>query len=92
MTPRVALGADHGGLALKNELVAHLDDRYDVADLGAYHFHPDDDYPDITQEVAQAVNRVCPTPCSCIPHTREWPGCISGWSIAATAPSDSTCQ
>ena len=51
----LAMGADHGGLALKNELVAHLGDRYDIVDLGADRFHPDDDYPDVTREVAQAV-------------------------------------
>ena len=51
----VAMGADHGGLALKNELVAYLGSRYDIVDLGAHHFHPDDDYPDVVQEVAQAV-------------------------------------
>ena len=49
----VAMGADHGGIAPKNELVAHLGDRYDIVGLGAHHFHPDDDYPDVTQEVAQ---------------------------------------
>ena len=45
----VAMGADHGGLALKKELVAHLGDRYGIVDLGAHHFHPDDDYSDVTQ-------------------------------------------
>ena len=51
----VAMGADHGGLALKNELVAHLGDRYEIVDLGAHNFDPDDDYPDFTREVARAV-------------------------------------
>ena len=51
----VAMGADHGGLALKNELVNHLSDRYEIVDLGAHRFDADDDYPDFTQQVAYAV-------------------------------------
>ncbi len=51
----VAIGADHGGFALKNELIARLSNRYDVLDLGAHQFDFDDDYPDVTEKVAQAV-------------------------------------
>ncbi len=51
----VAIGADHGGLALKNELFTRLRAWFDVADLGAHAFNPDDDYPDFVLPVARAV-------------------------------------
>ena len=51
----VALGADHGGFALKTELAARLKDNYDILDLGAHTFVPTDDYPDFAKEVAQTV-------------------------------------
>jgi ribose 5-phosphate isomerase B len=52
---RVAIGADHGGFLLKNELVERLREQYDVADLGAHKLDPDDDYPDFAEAVAKAV-------------------------------------
>lgn len=52
---RVAVGADHGGFLLKNELVERLSSLYDVVDLGAHKFDPDDDYPDFAEAVACAV-------------------------------------
>ena len=52
---RVALGADHGGYSLKNELLARLQGQYDILDLGAHKFDRDDDYPDFAEAVAQAV-------------------------------------
>ncbi|MBI4302745.1 MAG: RpiB/LacA/LacB family sugar-phosphate isomerase [Chloroflexi bacterium] len=55
MKLRVALGADHGGFAMKNELIARLGSEYEVSDLGATKFEPDDDYPDFARAVAQAV-------------------------------------
>jgi len=51
----VALGADHGGFVLKNELLARLRGQYDISDLGAHKYDPDDDYPDFAEAVAQAV-------------------------------------
>ena len=51
----VALGADHGGFVLKNELLARLQGQYDISDLGAYKYDRDDDYPDFAEAVAQAV-------------------------------------
>ncbi len=52
----IAIGADHGGFALKGQ-IAHLlrEDGHEVLDLGASVFDPDDDYPDFAQQVAQAV-------------------------------------
>ena len=55
MKLRVALGADHGGFSLKNELVARLPETCEVLDLGASAFDQDDDYPDFALAVAQAV-------------------------------------
>jgi len=52
---RVALGADHGGFVLKNELLARLQGQYDISDLGAPKYDPDDDYPDFAEAVAEAV-------------------------------------
>lgn len=51
----VALGADHGGFTLKNELVIRLHETCEILDLGAHTFDPDDDYPDFALAVAQAV-------------------------------------
>ena len=55
MKLRVALGADHGGFALKRELMQRLAVKYDFVDLGAHHFDSNDDYPDFVRPVASAV-------------------------------------
>ena len=55
MTLRVVISADHGGFALKNELLSRLADKYEISDLGAYVFEPNDDYPDFAFATAQAV-------------------------------------
>jgi ribose 5-phosphate isomerase B len=55
MKPTIALGADHGGFALKNELAKRLHQKYGVIDLGAHQLDPDDDYPDFSLAVARAV-------------------------------------
>jgi RpiB/LacA/LacB family sugar-phosphate isomerase len=58
-TPSVinfALGADHGGLELKETLKAFLRERgLTVSDFGATTKDPVDDYPDFAKLVAQAV-------------------------------------
>ncbi|UCH42843.1 MAG: RpiB/LacA/LacB family sugar-phosphate isomerase, partial [Dehalococcoidales bacterium] len=51
----VAIGADHGGFALKNELVERLRADYDITDLGAKTLDSGDDYPDFAEAVARAV-------------------------------------
>jgi ribose 5-phosphate isomerase B len=53
---RVALGADHGGFEMKNEMAAWLSHEHEVVDVGAHAFDPDDDYPDFAQAVACAVS------------------------------------
>jgi ribose 5-phosphate isomerase B len=55
MKLRVALGADHGGFTLKNELVTRLRPAYDILDVGAHTLDSGDDYPDFSKTVAQAV-------------------------------------
>jgi len=52
---RVALGADHGGYSLKNELLARLRGQYDILDMGAHKYDPEDDYPDFAEAVSKAV-------------------------------------
>lgn len=56
MTQLVALGADHGGFPLKEELLPWMKGQgYEVLDVGAHSFDPSDDYPDFAYAVAQAV-------------------------------------
>ncbi|MCL0044457.1 ribose 5-phosphate isomerase B [Dehalococcoidia bacterium] len=53
---RIAIGSDHAGYPVKEELVAHLKWLgHQVDDLGAHHFDPEDDYPDFAKSVAQAI-------------------------------------
>ncbi len=56
MSLTLALGADHGGFTLKEELLPWLRGLgYQVQDLGAYSLDPDDDFPDFAHPVAQMV-------------------------------------
>ena len=53
---KIALGADHHGVALKAEVAAFLEGSgHEVLDLGAHEVIPDDDYPDRSAPVARAV-------------------------------------
>jgi RpiB/LacA/LacB family sugar-phosphate isomerase len=52
---RVALGVDHRGFAIKEDLLALLEeDRHEVLDLGT-HSTDSVDYPDISKAVGEAV-------------------------------------
>lgn len=54
-TQRLAIGADHGGLELKNALVDYLSEQgHEVADLGT-HSKESVDYPDFADAVAEQV-------------------------------------
>ncbi|MFH1382976.1 MAG: ribose 5-phosphate isomerase B [Chloroflexota bacterium] len=55
MKLRIAIGADHGGFALKNELLSRLKDNYEITDVGAYTFDANDDYPDFVLRVTDAI-------------------------------------
>ena len=53
---RVAVGADHGGFPLKDEIAGLLRSQgHEPLDLGAHSLDPDDDYPDFARAVAGAV-------------------------------------
>ena len=55
-TMRVGIATDHGGFALKQELVARLRGAgNDIADFGAHDLNAADDYPDFVIPLAQAV-------------------------------------
>ena len=52
----VGIATDHGGFALKKELVAHLRiDSHEVIDFGAHTLTEGDDYPDFVIPLAVAV-------------------------------------
>ena len=53
---RVGLATDHGGFALKEELLAQLRTAgHEIIDFGAHSLTPDDDYPDFVTPLARAV-------------------------------------
>ena len=55
---KIAVGADHAGLPLKDDIIEVIEGLgHEVIDLGAYEFDPDDDYPDLAAPVARAVSR-----------------------------------
>jgi len=52
----VGIATDHGGSALKDDLIARLRAAgHEVVDFGADTLSPDDDYPDFVIPLAQAV-------------------------------------
>ena len=53
---RVAIGADHGGYALKDELKTFLQSLgHEMIDVGAHTLDPADDFPDFTRPLAESV-------------------------------------
>jgi ribose 5-phosphate isomerase B len=53
---RVGIATDHGGFALKEELVAQLRAAgHEVVDFGAHSLRAADDYPDFVVPLAEAV-------------------------------------
>ena len=53
---RVAIGADHGGYALKDELKQFLQSLgHEMIDFGAHALDPADDFPDFTRPLAESV-------------------------------------
>ena len=53
---QIAIGVDHGGFSLKEELTQAIRAAgHDVRDLGACEYNADDDYPDFALGVARAV-------------------------------------
>jgi ribose 5-phosphate isomerase B len=53
---KVGIATDHGGFALKEELIAKLRATgHEVTDFGAHSLTPGDDYPDFVVPLADAV-------------------------------------
>ena len=53
---RVAIGADHGGFPIKDELKSFVESLgHEVVDVGAYEMDPADDFPDFAKPLAAAV-------------------------------------
>jgi ribose 5-phosphate isomerase B len=53
---RIGIAADHGGYALKEQLVSRLHaSRYEVIDFGNHELASADDYPDFVVPLAHAV-------------------------------------
>jgi len=52
---KIALGSDHGGLSLKNEIIKHLESKnIQITDFGTY-TEDSCDYPDYALKVAEEV-------------------------------------
>ena len=52
---KIAIGCDHGALALKNKMVAHLEDKgFEVKDFGTYTLDSCD-YPEFAAAAARSV-------------------------------------
>ena len=53
---QIGIAADHGGFALKEEIISVLRSKgYDVLDYGAHSLKQDDDYPDFVIPLARAA-------------------------------------
>jgi ribose 5-phosphate isomerase B len=53
---RIAIGADHAGFTMKQDLAAQIRELgHEVLDLGAHQPEPSDDYPDFAEAVGIAV-------------------------------------
>lgn len=53
---RIAIGADHAGFMMKEELAAEIRKLgHDLLDVGAHHEDPSDDYPDFAEAVGKAL-------------------------------------
>ena len=71
---KISIGCDHGALALKNTVVAHLTKKgFEVKDFGTY--TPDScDYPDFAAAAAKAVaNGECDKALCCAPPASVCP-------------------
>ncbi len=52
---KICIGADHGGFALKSEIITHLKQKgYEISDVGTYDLNSCD-YPDIAELVCAEV-------------------------------------
>lgn len=51
---KIAIGSDHAGYALKEEIKKTLDDRFEIEDFGT-HSEDSCDYPDIAHPLAKSI-------------------------------------
>lgn len=52
----IGIATDHGGLELKQDLQAYLEEKgFTIKDFGAYAYDKDDDFPDFVVPLARAV-------------------------------------
>lgn len=52
----IFVSSDHGGFALKNKIISHLEYQgISCKDLGPYELKPDDDYPDFVKPLVDKV-------------------------------------
>jgi ribose 5-phosphate isomerase B len=55
---RIAIGSDHGGFPLNQEIIAELKGLgHEIKDFGAYEIQPSDDYPDFALAVGKSVQK-----------------------------------
>lgn len=55
---KIYLATDHAGFELKEKVKEFLKkEGYEVEDMGAYKFDPQDDYPDFISKAAEAVSK-----------------------------------
>ncbi len=53
---RIAIGADHAGFTMKEDLAAQIRKLgHEGLDMGAHSIEPSDDYPDFAEAVAKAI-------------------------------------
>ena len=53
---RIAIGADHGGYPIKEDIIKLLEHtEHEVVDVGAHGLDPTDDYPDFTKALAETI-------------------------------------
>ncbi len=53
---KIILGSDHAGFELKEEIKKFLiKEGFEIEDIGAYKFDPDDDYPDFIYKASKKV-------------------------------------
>jgi ribose 5-phosphate isomerase B len=54
--PKIYFASDHAGFVLKRVLVEHLKGLgYEIEDLGAHEFEPEDDFPDFITPLAHKI-------------------------------------
>lgn len=53
---KIAIGTDHRGVDIKNEIIDHFKDKYEMIDC-CYDSHDGDDYPDYAFRVCEKIQK-----------------------------------